>query len=108
MASPLLYKDRLYILPQWGNILVCYDAKTGKEITKLRLDGGKGFTSSPWVQNGKLCCLDETGVGFVLETDPELKVVTKNALKDMFWSTPAVAADALYLRGADELYCVKQ
>jgi outer membrane protein assembly factor BamB len=108
MASPLLYKDRLYVLPQWGNILACYDAKTGKEITKLRLDGAKGFTSSPWVQNGKVCCLDETGQGFVLQTDPELKVVTKNAIKDMFWSTPAVAADALYLRGADELYCVKQ
>src|SRR5262249_31118919 len=77
MASPLLYKDRLYILPQWGNILSCYDAKTGKEITKLRLEGAKGFTSSPWVQNGKVCCLDETGQAFVLDTDPEIKVVSR-------------------------------
>jgi hypothetical protein len=43
-----------------------------------------------------------------VQAGPEFKLLGKNDLKDMFWATPAVASDALYLRGADWLYCVKQ
>jgi outer membrane protein assembly factor BamB len=108
LASPLLYKDLLYILPQMGNVLTCYDAKTGKEIYKQRIEGADGFTSSPWAHGDKVYCLDQDGRTFVIQAGPEFKLLGKNEIKDMFWSTPAVAADALYLRGRDQLYCVKQ
>jgi outer membrane protein assembly factor BamB len=108
MSSPLLYKDQLYIFPQYGSAFSCYDAKTGKEVYKQRLDGAKGFTSSPWAHDGKIYCLDQDGQTFVFQAGPEFKLLAKNEIKDMFWSTPAVAADALYLRGAERLYCVKQ
>jgi outer membrane protein assembly factor BamB len=108
MASPLLYKGYLYILMQTGGILACYDAGTGKEVYKERLKGAKGFTSSPWARDGKLYCLDENGQTFVIQAGPKFALLTKNDIKDMFWATPAVARDALYLRGADRLYCIKQ
>jgi outer membrane protein assembly factor BamB len=108
MASPLLYKDLLYIFPQYGGVLSCYDPKTGKEVYKQRLEGAKGFTSSPWAHNGRIYGLDQDGQTFVIQAGPEFKLLGKNEIKDMFWSTPAVARDALYLRGADHLYCVKQ
>ena len=109
MASPLLYKDLLYIFPQYGNNpFTCYDAKTGKPVYTHRLDGSAGFTSSPWAHDGKIYCLDQSGQTFVFQAGREFKLLAKNEIKDMFWSTPAVARDALYLRGADRLYCVKQ
>jgi outer membrane protein assembly factor BamB len=108
LASPLLYKGHLYILSQMGAALGCYDANTGKLVYKERLPGAKGFTSSPWAHDGKVYCLDVDGQAFVLQSGPEFKLLGKNDIKDMFWSTPAIASDALYLRGADSLYCVKQ
>jgi outer membrane protein assembly factor BamB len=91
MASPLLYEGCLYVLDQRGGIVTCYDAKTGKQNYKERLNGAKGFTSSPWAANGKVFCLDEDG---------------KNKLDDMFWSSAAVVGDKLLLRGVDKLYCI--
>jgi outer membrane protein assembly factor BamB len=108
IASPLLYKDLLYILPQFGSAFTCYDAKTGKEVYKQRLEGGAGFTSSPWASGDKVYFLDQAGHTYVIQAGREYKLLAKNDIKDMFWSTPAIASDALYLRGADRLYCVKQ
>jgi hypothetical protein len=90
-------------------MLSCYDAKTGKPaFERERLPGGRGFWASPWACGGKVYCLDEDGQTFVLAPGPEFKVLGKNQLTDLFWSTPAVASGALYLRGADHLYCVKE
>jgi outer membrane protein assembly factor BamB len=108
IASPLLYKDLLYVFPQFGSVFFCHDAKTGKEVYRQRLDGAAGFTSSPWAAGGKVYCLDQAGHAYVVQAGREFKLLGKNDIKDMFWSTPAVAADAFYLRGADRLYCVKQ
>ena len=108
MASPLLYQDHLYILMQNGGMLNCYDARTGKEIYKQRLKGAKSFTASPWLQDGKLYCLDESGQTFVVQAGPKFELLGKNETNDMFWSTPAVAHDALYMRGVDWLYCFRQ
>jgi outer membrane protein assembly factor BamB len=106
MASPLLCGDNLYILMQNG-ILICLDAKTGNEIYKERLQGAKSFTSSPWAYGGKLYCLDEGGQTFVVQAGPKFELLGKNQINDMFWSTPALTRDALYLRGTDQLYCIR-
>jgi outer membrane protein assembly factor BamB len=106
MASPLLYDGCLYVLDQRGGIVLCYDAKTGKQHYKERLSGAKGFTASPWAANGKVFCLDEDGQTFVLKTGPKFALLGKNKLDDMFWSSAAIAGDRLLLRGVDKLYCI--
>lgn len=108
MASPLLYKSLLYIPDQRGGMIACHDAKTGKQLYRERIPGGKGFTSSPWAYDDKVFVLDEDGNTFVLEAGPKLKVLGKNSLNEMFWSSPAIAGGALFLRGVDHLFCVKQ
>lgn len=105
-ASPLLYKGHLYIL---GNgMLTCFDAKTGKPAySKERLPNARGFTSSPWAYEGKIFCLDEAGLTTVIQAGPEFKVLGKNKLDDMFWSSPAIAGGTLFIRGLDNVYCIK-
>jgi outer membrane protein assembly factor BamB len=107
MASPVLYNGHLYVLEQRGS-LSCFDAKTGKEAyRKERLAGARQFTSSLWAYDGKVFCLDEDGQTFVVKAGPEFKLLGKNRLDEMFWSSAAVSGGSLYLRGVDHLYCIK-
>jgi outer membrane protein assembly factor BamB len=106
VASPLLYEGCLYLLDQQRGQVRCYDAKTGKEYYNERLEGTKGFTSSPWANDGKVFCLDETGVTVVLKAGPKLEVLATNKLDEMFWSSVAVMDEKLLLRGVDHLYCI--
>ncbi|MBX3413978.1 MAG: PQQ-like beta-propeller repeat protein [Pirellulales bacterium] len=106
MASPLVYQDCLYILDQGGGIIACYDAQTGQQHYRKRIDGAKGFTSSPWGYDGKIYCLDEEGTTFVIPVGPEFEVVATNKLDDRFWSSMAVSGNHLLLRGVNRLYCI--
>jgi len=106
MASPILYKDHLYILDQRGGLLTCLEARTGKQLYKERI-GGRGFTSSPWAYEGKLFCLADDGTTTVVQAGPEFKVLGKNSLDEMCWSSPAVAGGSLFLRTVDHLYCIR-
>jgi len=107
VSSPLLYAGCLYQLDQQTGTVRCFDAKTGKEHYSERLPGARGFTSSAWASDGKVFCLDETGVTVVLQAGPKLQIVTTNKLQDKtFWSSAAVIGENLLLRGVDHLYCI--
>lgn len=106
MASPLVYQGCLYVLEQGGGIIACYNALTGEQHYKKRIDGAKGFTSSPWGYDGKIYCLDEEGTTFVIPVGPEFEVVATNKLDDHFWSSMAVAGDHILLRGTSRLYSI--
>jgi outer membrane protein assembly factor BamB len=107
-ASPLLYEGLLYVLEDRGGLMSCYDAKTGKQLYKERLPGARGFTSSPCVSGGKIFCLDDGGTTHVVQAGAKFKVLGKNTIAEMCWSTPAVAAGSLFLRTVDHLYCIRQ
>jgi hypothetical protein len=105
--SPLLYEGCLYVLEERGGVVSCYDAATGKQLYKERVQGASGFTASPWAYDGKVFCLDDAGTTHVIKAGPEFKVLGSNELEEMFWSTPAVAGGAVFLRGVDHLFCIK-
>ena len=108
VASPVVISDCLYLLEQQAGILRCIDAKTGKQHYRQRLPGATGLTASPWTRDGKVYCLDQSGQTFVLAVGPEYKVLETNKLPDeMFWASPAAAGVSLFLRSADQLYCIK-
>jgi hypothetical protein len=107
-ASPLIYEGYVYVLEQRGGLVSCFDAKTGKAAySKERIPSAGAFWASPWAADGKIFCLDETGVTHVLKAGSEFEVVGTNKLgKDMYWSTPAAANGSLFIRGVDSLYCI--
>jgi outer membrane protein assembly factor BamB len=106
VSSPLLYEGCLYMLDQQRGQVRCYDAKTGQENYMERLEGARGFSSSPWASDGKVFCLDETGLTFVLKAGPEFEVLVTNKLDETFWSSVAVVGEKMLLRGVDHLYCI--
>ena len=106
-ASPLLYQGHLYVVAERGGLLTCFDAKTGKQIYKERLTGARGFTSSPWACDGKIYCLTDDGVTFVVQAGSDFKLLDKNDLNGMCWASTAVGDGSLFLRTVDYLYCIK-
>jgi outer membrane protein assembly factor BamB len=106
-SSPLLHKDLLYILEERGGILACYDAKAGKQHYKERINGARGFTSSPWLADGKVYCLDDSGTTHVVQSGKDFKLVGSNSLGGMCWATPAAAGGSLFLRTAEHVYCIR-
>lgn len=108
--STLAIDGRLYVLFDRG-LLSCHDAKTGAlHYEKERLPNGLHFTASPWTVNGKIFCLNEDGVTFVLRAGDKFEVLHTNPLADddMCMATPALAGDRLVIRTSARIYCMQQ
>jgi outer membrane protein assembly factor BamB len=100
-----VHGDYYYTLIDRG-LLICHDAKTGKEIyprQRLTADAAS-FTASPWAYNGKIFATSEDGDTYVVQAGPEFKVLGKNSLNEMTLATPAVANGSLIVRTASKLY----
>lgn len=108
-SSPLLFGGGLYMVEQSAGIVRCFDPKTGKILYQQRLPESTGFTSSPWVNDGKVFLLDDSGVTAVIEPGREFKLISSNRLDDeIFWSSAAISEGQLLLRGQQHLYCIRK
>jgi outer membrane protein assembly factor BamB len=108
--TTLVYRDRLYVLYDMG-LFACFDARTGREIyDRKRIPNGKAFTASPWANNGKIFCLNEDGVTFVMAASDEFEVLHTNSLGDdeTALATPAIVGDRLLIRTAESVYCLRK
>ena len=107
--SPLFYEGRLYVLYDRG-LVSCYDAPSGRVLyDRERLPDGFAFTSSPWAAGGRVFCLNENGVCYVLRAGNAFEVLHTNKLADddMCMATPALAGDRLLIRTAARLYSIQ-
>ena len=107
--SPLLYEGRLHVLYDRG-LVSCFEAKTGKLLyDRERLPNGFAFTASPWAAGGKIFCLNEDGVCFVLRAGDKFELLHTNKLADddMCMATPALAGDRLLIRTAARVYLMQ-
>ncbi len=108
--STLLYEGLLYTLFDRG-FFCCYDPATGEEIyERKRIPNGRVFTSSPWASAGKIFCVNEDGVTFVIKAGREFEILYTNKLAedDMCMATPAIVGDRLLIRTAKRVYCMQK
>ncbi|MBI3118834.1 MAG: PQQ-binding-like beta-propeller repeat protein [Candidatus Hydrogenedentes bacterium] len=109
--STLVYDGQLYVLYD-GGLLACFNAKDGAVIfERQRIPEARNFTASPWAYNGRVFCLNEDGVTYVVKAGNALEVVHTNALgnpeAEIFLATPAITGDRLLIRSSARLYCIK-
>jgi outer membrane protein assembly factor BamB len=107
LPSPILANDCVMVTTLTG-IASCYDAASGKELWKERLDGQ--FSSSP-IAAGKLVYhLNEAGETYVIEPGPALKVVARNRLQgetgELFRASLTPLDGCFYVRSDRCLYCI--
>ena len=107
--STLVSDDRLFVLYDRG-LVACYSATTGEELFgQQRLPNGRAFTSSPWALDGKVFCLNEDGLTYVLKDSAQFELLHTNKLADddMGMASPAIVGDRLLIRTATRIYCIK-
>ena len=108
LPSPVAYEGAVYVLTETG-ILTRFDAKTGKQTYKTRIDPmATNFTTSPWAYNGKLFCLSEEGQTFVIATGEEFRLLHVNELDDMAQASPALVGDRVLIRTERTLYSIRR
>lgn len=105
--SPLLYRDRLYVINDNGVMQVA-DARTGTELYKARVGGGGlTFSSSPFASQGRIYATSEDGDIVVFEAADEYRELAKNSLGEMSLASPAVGANSLFVRTATRLFKIR-
>ena len=108
LPSSVAYQGAIYTLTETG-ILNRFDAKTGKQTYKTRIDAAAtNFTTSPWAYNGKLFCLSEEGQTFVVGTGEEFKLLHVNELDDFAQASPALVGERLLIRTERKLYSIRR
>jgi len=96
--SPVVHDHYVYVLYDRG-MLACFEAATGKEMYKKRIDAGSDkFVSSPVAADGRVYCTSEDGDAFVIKAGPTFHVLAKNSLDDMCLATPALVRNSILLR----------
>ena len=109
VPSPLLVDGHLYFLAHYQNVMSRVDAKTGQDKGgPFRLGRLGNVYSSPVAADGRIYVTDLAGATLVFTAAAEPRMLALNRLGDSFSASPAVAGDAIYLRGNRFLYCVAE
>ena len=107
LASPVVAGDYVLVTSMNG-IATCYDAKTGKEWWKERLNGQ--FSSSPIVVDGLVLHQSEAGETVVIAPGPTLQIAHRNtlgpAVGELFRASLVPAGGRIYARSDTCLYCI--
>ena len=92
-GSPLVYRGKVFSVEGQG-FIACGDAKSGKVHFQERTK--TAFAASPVAGDGKVYCVNELGVTFVLKADAtEFAPLAENNLGEEVMATPAIANGCL-------------
>jgi outer membrane protein assembly factor BamB len=103
LPTPILYGDYFYTLANAG-MVVCYEAKTGKQVYKERLSSADGYTASPVAADGKLYFLSEEGKCHVIKAGPHFERLAMNPMGEYCMATPAIADGMMFIRAQHHLF----
>ena len=105
-TTQIVYGDYLYTVYDQG-FMTCHHALTGTEVYGKRRFSPKGsFTASPWAYNGKVFCLSEDGLTYVIKAGSDFEILNTNPLEELCIATPSVVGDKLLVRTLTKLYCI--
>jgi outer membrane protein assembly factor BamB len=103
VPSPVAWGPYFFIASDRGNA-TCFEAKTGKRLWKEKL--GRHVSASPVAAGGYLYFPDDDGVTSVIKAGPTFELVSKNALGEACYASPALSRGRIYVRTARSLFCI--
>ena len=119
IVSPILVGDHIYGFSR--GVANCIKADSGESVYRERLPASKDAPSagggrrgpssdycSPVSADGKIYQFTKGGSCYVIEANPEFKVLAVNSLADgsEFNSTPAFSEGKMFVRSNKYLYCI--
>jgi outer membrane protein assembly factor BamB len=103
ICSPVSNGEVVFMLFSEG-LISCYIAKDGTKLWEKDLR--ENFQASPSIVGDKLYLLNEEGIMFIIEIGSEYKELAKCELDEKCNASPAFADGRIYIRGAENLYCI--
>jgi outer membrane protein assembly factor BamB len=105
VTTPVTDGQYFYSVSDNG-VLWCLNAKTGEDVYgRARLRSGT-YSSSPVLADGKLYISNEDGVTTVVKAGPKFEILAENELEGYCLSTPAISDGQIFIRTAQNLYCI--
>jgi outer membrane protein assembly factor BamB len=107
-VTPLYYQGKLYVLDGDHQMMTRLEPQTGAKEWQGNLGVKEIFRASPTGADGKIYCISESGTAVVLEAGPEFKVLSTIRMGEApVRASIAVARGDLFIRTAQNLYCVR-
>ena len=108
MATPLLYRDLLYVVG-WNGVLLAFDPRTGERLYQERVGGGTtAFTASPVAAAGKIYITSEEGDVFVVKAGRTFQLLATNPLGEIGMASPAISEGVIYFRTGKSIMAIGQ
>jgi outer membrane protein assembly factor BamB len=104
VPSPLIHDGLVYLCRENG-VVICMDAKTGKELYQERVHSAR-YRASPVYADGKIYLTARDGVISVVRAGPQFERLAENKLPMQITASPAIANGRIYLRGFEALYAI--
>ncbi len=106
MPTPIIIGDLLYTCNDNGRLAV-RNALTGELIYRQRVTKGRNtFSGSAVASSTHLYFPSESGVITTVKVGPEYELVGDNDMQQVVMTTPAIAGDQIFIRTANELFCI--
>jgi len=105
VPTPVTDGKYFYIINDRG-IMWCLDAKTGAEIYAQQRLKPAAYSGSPVLADGKIYVTNEDGLTSVVKAGPTFELLAENALEDYCLSSPAISDGQIFIRTAQNLYCI--
>jgi outer membrane protein assembly factor BamB len=99
VASPLVYRGRVYLVKHGGNI-TCFNAETGDRVYSEKLGPRVRYFASPVAADGKIYFCSYLGAVVVVQAGETFKVLSRSKLGERINATPALVDGKVYLRTA--------
>src|SRR4029453_12933697 len=105
IPTPIYYQGILYTFNNNG-VLTAYDGKTGERLYRSRVGGGGSFSASPIAADGRLYIASEDGDIFVIRAGKTYEELSRNPMKEIIMSTPAISDGVMIVRTLGHVYGV--
>jgi outer membrane protein assembly factor BamB len=107
VASPTLYKGRLYFTKSRDGIMSSVDAAKGEVIIpEHRISEIRDVYASPVAAGDRVYFTSREGVTTVVQHADEYQELASNRLGEPVDASPAISGDRLFMRGAEHLFCI--
>jgi len=105
-VTPLFYQGKVFELDGDRQMMVCMDPKTGQVQWQKPLGNREIYRASPTGADGKIYCLSENATAVVMSAADGQVLSTIPMDEGMTHATIAAAQGCLFLRTAQNLYCI--
>jgi outer membrane protein assembly factor BamB len=104
VPSPLVHDGLVYLCREMG-VVICMDAKTGKELYQQRIHAAR-YRASPVYADGKVYLTSRDGVITVIRAGPKFELLSTNPMPDQIAASPAISNGRIYVRGFETLFAI--